>query len=392
MALLRPSCLRSRARAKRSRLAVARFALLFLAALATPNHAAEDDAESQLDELTDRLNALDTWLDDAGKRLASQQRELADADRSIADFAKRIHDLSQDIAETEATLAGLNVEQEQLGQDRRRQAARVAEHLREAWKRSQGEAMKTALNQEDVAAAERMVRYHGYFAEMAARAIAGHRETLEALHTTEQAVREKQQWLTTSRQALTADRAALVTERGKRRQLMARLAADVSSKETERRQIEESRRRLQQLVEELARKAPAPRQQPIALGKGELPWPLRGDLYRRFGEARAGGRMRWQGLYILAPAGTPVRSIAAGTVVFADWLRGFGLLAIVDHGSSRLSLYGHADVLYKRAGDRIEGGETLATVGQSGGQPEVGLYFEVREEGSPIDPLDWLRP
>ena len=375
--------------AKRTRPAAIGLALLVVAA-ALPMQGA--DAARELDDLTDRLNALDTWLDDAGKRLANQQRELANADRRIADFAKRIRDLSQGVAETEATLANLNVQRERLAEDGRRQAAHVADHLRRAWKVSQGEAMKTLLNQEDAAAADRMVRYHGYFAKMAAQAIAGYGDTLAALRTTEAAVRGKRESLTASRRALTADRATLVAERGKRRELMAGLAADVSSKETERRQLEESRRRLQQLVEELARQ-PAPQpQQPAVLGKGVLPWPVRGDLHKRFGQARAGGRMRWQGLYILAPTGTPVQAVAAGTVVFADWLRGFGLLAIVDHGDSRLSLYGYADALYKRTGDRIEGGETIATVGQSGGQPEVGLYFEIRQAGTPIDPLDWLSP
>lgn len=391
MARFRRPCWRLGTGATRT-LAAARLALLVVAAVAMPTQSAESDAERELDDLTDRLNALDTWLDDAGKRLADQQRELANADRRIADFAKRIRDLSKDVDETETTLAGLNIEQERLAEDGRRQAVRIADHLRRAWKVSQGEAMKTLLNQEDAAAADRMVRYHGYFAKMAAQAIAGYGDTLAALRTTEQAVRGKRQTLTTSQRALTADRAALVAERSKRRELMAGLAADVSSKETERRQLEESRRRLQQLVEELARKAVAQPEQPTPLGKGTLPWPVRGDLHKRFGQARAGGRMRWQGLYILAPTGTTVRAVAAGTVVFADWLRGFGLLAIVDHGGSRLSLYGYADALYKRTGERIEGGETIATVGQSGGQPEVGLYFEIRQAGAPIDPLDWLRP
>ena len=101
--------------------------------------------------------------------------------------------------------------------------------------------------------------------------------------------------------------------------------------------------------------------------------------------------MKWQGMVIQAPLGADVRAVAAGTVVFADWLRGFGLLAVVDHGDDHMSLYGYADALYKRAGERVEGGETIAAAGQSGGQQDVGLYFEIRRNGQPIDPRNWLR-
>ena len=374
------------------RMAVRWALLIVLVALAWSTGAAQD-AESDLDDLIGRLNALDTWLDDAGKRLADQQREMANADRRIADVAKRIREVGQGIAETEATLAELNAEQRRLGSQRDGQAQRIAEHLRAAWKLSQSEAMKTILNQEDALTAERMLRYHGYFAKQRAEAVANYRGTLATLQETERAMRSKQQSLTESRTALAADRAALVGERDKRRRLIATLAADVSDKETERQRLEESRRRLQDLVEELARQAAASAPETTtAIGKGTLPWPVQGDVHKRFGQARAGGRMRWQGLYILAPLGSPVRAVAGGKVVFANWLRGFGLLAIVDHGGSRMSLYGYADALYKRTGDRVEGGETIATVGQSGGQPEVGLYFEIRQGGAPTDPLAWLRP
>lgn len=367
--------------------------LLALATLALPSGAGEtDSAQRELDDLTGRLNALDSWLDDAGKRLATQQRQVAQADRKIADAAQRIRQIGQSIAETEAALAELSAEQQGLGSNRDRQARRIAEHLREAWKLSQGAAMKTLLNQEDAATAERMMRYHGYFAAMHARAIDDYRATLAALRQTERQVRSKQQALAESRAELATDRTALVAERGNRRRLIAELESDVSDKESQRKQLEDSRRRLQDLVEELARKASAAPRVATAIGRGTLPWPVRGDVHRRFGQARAGGRMRWQGLYILAPAGAPVRAVAAGEVVFADWLRGFGLLAIVDHGDNRLSLYGYADALYKRAGERVEGGETIAAVGQSGGQAEVGLYFEIRLDGAPTDPLGWLQP
>ena len=128
-----------------------------------------------------------------------------------------------------------------------------------------------------------------------------------------------------------------------------------------------------------------------AARKGDLRWPVDGRLVRRFGQSRAGGRLRWQGVAFEAPEGSKVQAVAPGVVVFADWLRGFGMLAIIDHGDGWMSLYGSVDAIYKRRGDPVERGEAIATVGQSGGEMDVGLYFEMRYDGEPKDPLTWLR-
>ena len=123
--------------------------------------------------------------------------------------------------------------------------------------------------------------------------------------------------------------------------------------------------------------------------KGNLRLPVRGTVTNRFGSARQEGST-WKGLFIRAASGGEVKSIAAGRVVFADWMRGFGNLLIVDHGSQYLSIYGNNDALLKQVGDAVRGGDTVASVGNSGGNPESGLYFELRHRGQPIDPLKWV--
>lgn len=142
-----------------------------------------------------------------------------------------------------------------------------------------------------------------------------------------------------------------------------------------------------------SRSEPAPPVAPSAGGlarqRGELRLPARGAVAHRFGSARQEGST-WKGVFIRATAGSDVRSIAGGRVVFADWMRGFGNLMIVDHGSSYLSIYANNDALLKQVGDDVHGGDTIATVGNSGGNPESGLYFEIRHQGKPIDPLAWL--
>ncbi|HRI93534.1 MAG TPA: peptidoglycan DD-metalloendopeptidase family protein, partial [Accumulibacter sp.] len=127
----------------------------------------------------------------------------------------------------------------------------------------------------------------------------------------------------------------------------------------------------------------------LAKMKGSLRLPTKGSVSNRFGSARQEGST-WKGLFIRAGTGSDVRSIAAGRVVFAEWMRGFGNLLIVDHGSDYLSVYANNDSLLKQVGDDVRGGESIATVGNTGGNPESGLYFEIRHDGKPLDPLAWV--
>ena len=366
-------------------------ALVVTVCAAVPGLAAEN-AAGELEATVERLNALDTWIDDAGRRLANQHKRLASADRSIAEVAKRSRALSNRIAEAEANLAALAGQRERLDEQGREQAERIAEHIRAAWRFSGRATVKAILNQEDPAAYERMIRYHGYFAQARADAIAEFHATLTQLHENEQVLHRERTSLQAAQQSLGSDQATLLEERAERRTLIAELRTDLSDRNREREQLEESRQRLTALIADLQRQAAlAAERAGAGLGAGDLPWPVHGQVQRRFGQERASGRMRWQGMVIRAPLGSDIRAVAAGQVVFADWLRGFGLLAIVDHGDDHMSLYGYADALYKRTGDRVEGGETIAAVGQSGGQSDVGLYFEIRQGGKPIDPRQWLQ-
>ncbi|MEK7874848.1 MAG: peptidoglycan DD-metalloendopeptidase family protein, partial [Pseudomonadota bacterium] len=129
---------------------------------------------------------------------------------------------------------------------------------------------------------------------------------------------------------------------------------------------------------------------PFAQLKGRLNLPVRGELRNRFGSPREDSGLSWKGLFIAAPAGQEVRAIAAGRVVFADWLRGFGNLLIIDHGGGYMSLYGNNESLYKQVGAATLGGETVAAVGNSGGNADSGLYFEIRHQGKAFDPLAWI--
>ena len=142
---------------------------------------------------------------------------------------------------------------------------------------------------------------------------------------------------------------------------------------------------------ELMADIPASAGNELAFGtrKGKMPWPVRGGFVAEFGDSRNQGGLRWNGVLINASYGTPVRAITSGRVEFADWLQGFGFISIVNHNDGYMSLYGHNQALLKKAGDWVEAGETLATVGDSGGHENSGLYFEIRYQGKPVNPKLW---
>ena len=153
-------------------------------------------------------------------------------------------------------------------------------------------------------------------------------------------------------------------------------------------QLDEQKLQLEAILSQLASRAePA---QPIAKAKGRLSWPVSGRVLYKYNERRPETRMRWQGILIAAEPGTRVNAVHDGTVIFSDWLRGYGQLAIVDHGDNYLTLYAHNQWLLKKEGERVLAGEALALSGQSGGQEKPGVYFEVRHNGTPQNPQNWL--
>ena len=354
-------------------------------------HAA-DDAQSELDQVLTRLNALDAWLDEAGERIAMGQREVAAADRRVAAAKARIRELDNRIEEGRAELESLGVERQRLEEARRRQAGNVADHLRDAWRFKERDPLQALFNLEEPRAHDRMVRYHAAFAKARTAVVEELRQTLEELGRNQREQDRERVSLESSRESVNADRARLISDRGKRQGLISSLNAELAKRTQERDRLTRDRNRLESLLAELARASrPAQGGLDVAAREDGLAWPVQGRLVRRFGEPRAGGRLRWQGVMFEAPAGSEVRAVAPGIVVFSDWLRGFGMLAIVDHGDGWMSLYGSVDAIYKRRGDPVELNEVIATAGQSGGETEVGLYFEMRHNEVPKDPLAWLR-
>ena len=361
---------------------------------------AETDAESaeqarlegRIEAATDALNSLDSWLSDAEQRRVQLLREVRARDRAVAASQAEVAASDAALAKLRGELAALAAREEALAAKQEAQARRMGQHFAAAYRLSGQDFLRRLLDQESAQAAQRMMVYHRYLIDARLAALQSHRALSAEIAENARKLRQQQALEEQGRQRLTARRSQLEGKRQERWALIEKLDAEVEDREDERDRLARDRERLRALFANLGRqRAPeVPEGAGFAARKGALPWPLRGPLVSRFGQPRAGGRLQWQGMLVRAAAGSPVRAVFGGQVVFADWLRGYGLLTIIDHGSGYMTLYGHADRLTKRVGDAVEGGEVIAQAGQSGGVQTSGLYFEIRQGGNVADPLGWL--
>ncbi len=363
------------------------FVITGIAHGATPDR---DITRAELQTVLDKLNALDVWFDDAERKRVLWLKDVKSKDREVANLNRRVEAADDALKTVQNSLSALNAEQESLEIRRIEQARRITEHLSAAYRLSGQDFLKLLLNQESPDTFERMMRYHRYFSDARMKSLEAYQTTLTDLAANEDKLSDRLADRKTRQVSLAKQQQALLNEQKQRKTLLASLAARVENKAAQRKRLQADHIRLEQLLAELQRRATELDGSQFASRKGSLPWPVSGSLSSRFGQERAEGRLVWHGVVLATVEGTPVTSIFRGRVVFADWLRGFGLLIIVDHGSGYMTLYGHADVLSKSVGEWVESGEIIARAGRSGGQTASGLYFEVRQQGAARDPLQWL--
>ena len=366
-------------------------AIVLLATESARTQTEVDDAEQRLDEVARELDALNTWLDDADGRLSRLQSEISRADDEVAGINGRILTLNEEITGTQDSLAALEDERRDVEERRIDQASRIARHVRAAHRLSGSGFFKTLLNRESPDRVDRIIRYHRYFVRARLDALDAYAHTLEEIERIGQATRDRRLLLVAQEDELKSQTASLGERRRQRETLITSLRREMQDKRVSRDQLVRDRKRLRTLIAEIVEGLQETQTTSFAAGRGRMQWPVSGYVLHRFGESRADGRLTWEGIYVAAPDGSAIRAVHSGQVVFAGWLRGFGLLTIVDHGNGYMSLYGNADALLKQPGDWVESGEPIASAGRSGGREVSGLYFEVRANGRPTDPAAWLR-
>ncbi|MGH8691040.1 MAG: murein hydrolase activator EnvC family protein [Burkholderiales bacterium] len=253
------------------------------------------------------------------------------------------------------------------------------------------EVLRVALSGNDPADLGRALYYLGHISRAATALLAEQRAAAAELERLGDDAKSRAERLRAIEQASRADRDKVLKERGERRRVLKTLGADIRKNRKEIRVLRADETRLARLVAAIGRSGALSGKEPFSGLRGKLSLPVRGELAGRFGAPRGAAGTEAKGVFIRAPGGQPVRAIARGQVVYADWMRGFGNLLIVDHGESYLSIYANNESLLKELGDAVVSGEPIATTGSSGGNEETGLYFEMRHLGRPFDPLRWVK-
>jgi septal ring factor EnvC (AmiA/AmiB activator) len=253
--------------------------------------------------------------------------------------------------------------------------------------------LRAALSGDDPSDVGRRLQYMGYVSRAAAALLNRYRADLQALEQLAREAQGKRDGLRSVEERARADRARIAREREARRLVFNRARDEIRRNRRQISALKADESRLARLVEGLGRvlKIEPVRAEPFSRLRGNLRLPVRGELTSRFGAPRGASGIEAKGVFIRAPEGEPVRAIARGQVVFADWMRGFGNLLIVDHGENYLSIYANNQALLKTVGDVVTTGDPIATTGASGGNEETGLYFELRHLGRPFDPLRWVK-
>ena len=375
-----------------------------------------DVRREELKGLQGRIQSLQKDIAKTEETRADAAEELRETEQAISAANRKLRELGDDRAEAQAALGRLNVQSQNLAARIATQQTQLGRLFTRQYHAGETDALRHLLSGNDPNQLARDAHYLSLLSRAKAGLIRDLGDILEEKKRLAGMAREKNEALAEIEKSRQRERAGLLDQQKKRQAVLARLSDRLKSQRKEVGKLKLDEKRLTKLIEGLARIVARPGRAAPAAGpagtalrsgplpddslsggafaqlKGRLALPARGELANRFGAPRQEGGTIWKGLFIRAAGGAEVRAVAPGQVVFADWLRGFGNLAIVDHGDGYLSVYGNNESLFKTVGQPVKAGEAIASVGNSGGNPETGLYFELRHLGQPIDPLKWVSP
>jgi murein hydrolase activator len=354
------------------------------------------EVDQQLQQVSQAIRDIEQWLQQSRQQRSAAEAALADTDRQLGSLRTNIAANREQQQKYQTELEQLDSRLTQLLADSAEQREQLASALEATYLAGADSQLKLLLNQQDPTTAQRMLVYFEAFNAEKLEQINRWRQTLLALESTRSELAQTHAQLEQTRAELENQQAELLTHQQQRQALIDQLVAEMSTRSEELSQLQQDQAELQALAEQINSALidipEAADLMPFTEARGNMPWPVSGQVQASFGQAYSNGQLKRQGLIIAAAVGTAVRAIHPGRVVFADWLRGSGNLVIVDHGNSYLSLYAHNQQLTKQAGDWVNRGEALALSGNNAGNGQPGLYLEIRRNSQPLDPALWLTP
>jgi len=350
------------------------------------------------DEEQQRLHEVNSTIEELLEVLQAQRGEISTVEAELATFEKQISTNARALAAAEDELdlrqreLSAMREQVRVATARKVQSeSQLADTLRQIWMQRDSNGLSVLLSG-DANEQQRLSYYYQVMSEAQRDALNAFREEVAALAQLEAELEASVARVDTQRQLARRQLVRLRQSQQQREQALESLRTMVASSGTRIEQLQAERVQLERIIEELSRaigSLSAPDRVPFASLKGQLPVPNTGQLISRFGDTR-NAHIKWRGHRYLAPVGDEVRSVGYGRVVYANWLSGQGLLIAIDHGDNFLTLYANNQSLLKSVGEWVEAGEVIATVGNSGGLDDAALYFEIRKNGEPLDPKEWI--
>lgn len=350
-------------------------------------------AKQELEQLKGKIKSLQSTLSKKRQQQSSALKKLRSSEKKIATASKILRSTINQLSKKEKELNKLHIKQKNLEANKKTQKEALAEQLRSAYMNGKQEYIKLLLNQQDPDELGRMLVYYDYMNKARSKQVLELQTTLNELNNIDRVINKEIQSLNLLRQSKESETRQLTKLKNRRKKFVEALGKEIASKSDELTELEINAQELQQLIdsvrqtiEEMDFTQPL---EGLKKLKGKLRWPTKGKQLRKYGSRNQGQRS--SGVLIAGKEGKEINSIYHGRVVFADWLRGFGLLLIIDHGKGYMSLYGYNQALYKDVGDWVETDESIAALGQSGGQKQPALYFELRHQGKPINPRRWFK-
>ena len=346
---------------------------------------------SKLNDVQQAIAEQESNIFKTNKNRISLEKQLKNDDLAIAKVAKSISDSDQKLKTTTKKIATLSKEKQQLSAQKNRQEHLLAQQLRSAYTAGQHDYLKLILNQDESEKIQRTTSYYQYLNKARINEIEKFQAIITQLMEVTTQHQDQVAQLQTLRVHQQQQRTILNKNKNKRSKTLASLSTKLLSSKQQLAKLKQEEANLTAALQKLTALI---RAEVDLMGlsklKRQLSWPVKGRLLHSFG-SRKQGYLKWKGIYLSAPIGKQVQTIHNGTILFSDWLKGYGLLTVIDHGNGYMSLYAHNQTLLKSVGDRVETGEPIALVGQSGGQDQAGLYFEIRHQGKAVNPKLWCR-
>ena len=368
--------------------------------------AASASQQEELENLRQRIAAMQSEITKTSESKSEAADALRTSELAISDSNRKLAGLAEQQQKADLKLNALQTQQQQLSQNLSRQKVLLEKLLYQQYVGGKHEYLKLILDNQDPNKVARDLQYFQYIARNRAAWLESLRSNLNALNSVSQEVHTQSETLEKLRTEQATQKEKLKQDQRERLQVLGQVSKQLTLQRREVTRLQHDENGLAKLVSKIAEMLAKPKSKslfhndnipdnrfdgkPFVQLQGRLALPVKGDITNHFGATRPDSTVIWKGLFIRAASGQTVKAVAAGRVVFADWLRGFGNLIIVDHGNAYMSLYGNNETLYKQVGDELRGGDTIATVGNSGGNADSGLYFELRHESKPLDPLKWL--